>query len=245
MAALVANALFDKATAFVRGPDGVLEVDPSCLTETLLSAASPWRTFRSYKGKMHYSGSYYSITDGGAIIYESRLELARAMLADFSPEVRRICAQPCSLRTRVDGRLTRHTPDFIFFGTKGLTLCVVKPASLLDEPKIAATIAWVRGIAEDTGWGFEVFSEPDPVVLGNVRFFAGYRRPGGIRPLLLTELRSRKLAGRTFGGAVRAVDAPPPCARAALLHLLWRQELRIDLRRPLRYSTVLLAGARS
>ena len=57
--------------------------------------------------------------------------------------------------------------------------------------------------------------------------------------------RSRKLAGHTFGEAVNAVRAPAPCARAALLHLLWRQELRIDLRAPLQASTVLLAGVRS
>jgi hypothetical protein len=152
MAAMVANALFEKATVFIRSDDGVLEVEPSLVTETLLASANPWRTFRSYRGLRHYSGSYYSMTDRRPVIYESRLELARALLADFSLEVHRICAQLCLLRTRVNGRLRRHTPDFMFFGSAGLTLSVVKPAYLLDDPKVAATIAWVRGIAEDAGW---------------------------------------------------------------------------------------------
>ena len=133
----------------------------------------------------------------------------------------------------------------MLFGSTGLTLSVVKPAIFLGEPKIAKTIAWVRDVAEDEGWGFELFSEPDRNLLANVRFFAGYRRPNGIRPTLLADLRSRSLAGYTFGEAVEAFRAPAPCVRAALLHLLWRQELRIDLRRPLQASTVLLAGARS
>jgi hypothetical protein len=245
MAVITANALHDKATVFIRSQDEVLEVEPGLVTESLLSSAEPWRIFRSYRGQRHYSGSYYSITDGRHVIYESRLELARALLADFSQKVHRICAQPCALRTRVDGRLRRHIPDFMFFGSAGLTLSVVKPAILLDDPKVAATIGWVRGLAEDAGWRFEVFNEPDRDVLANVRFFAGYRRPAGIRPTLLADYRSRKLAGHTFGEAVNAVSAPAPCARAALLHLLWRQELRIDLRAPLQASTVLLAGVRS
>jgi hypothetical protein len=92
MAAIVANALHDKATVFIRSRDEVLEVEPGLVTESLLSSAEPYRIFRSYRGQRHYSGSYYSMTDGRHVIYESRLELARALLADFSPEVHRICA---------------------------------------------------------------------------------------------------------------------------------------------------------
>ena len=86
MPTMVANALHDKAMVFIRSQDGVLEVEPGLVTESLLSSAEPWRTFRSYRGQRHYSGSYYSMTDGRHVIYESRLELARALLADFSPK---------------------------------------------------------------------------------------------------------------------------------------------------------------
>ena len=48
-----------------------------------LDAAAPWRTFRWHRGQKHYSGPYWSSTVGGHIIYESRLELARLLFADF------------------------------------------------------------------------------------------------------------------------------------------------------------------
>lgn len=43
----------------------------------LLGSASPWRTFRWYRGQKHFSGSYWSATTQSHVIYESRLELAR------------------------------------------------------------------------------------------------------------------------------------------------------------------------
>ena len=42
----------------------------------------------------HYSGTYWSATERGHVIYESRLELARLLFADFDASVNRIFAQP-------------------------------------------------------------------------------------------------------------------------------------------------------
>jgi hypothetical protein len=36
-----------------------------------LRSAAPWRTFRSYKGQRHYSGSFWSLTERDLVIYES------------------------------------------------------------------------------------------------------------------------------------------------------------------------------
>ena len=56
--------------------------------------AGPWRMTRSARGQAHYPGYYWSATSGGHVIYESRLELARLLLADFDPGVTAIAAQP-------------------------------------------------------------------------------------------------------------------------------------------------------
>ena len=45
-------------------------------------------------------GSKWSATEGRHVIYESRLELARLLFADFDRSVHRICAQPFLLVTR-------------------------------------------------------------------------------------------------------------------------------------------------
>lgn len=52
-----------------------------------VSAAAPWRTFRSHRNQRHYSGWYWSSTTGDHVIYESRLELVRLLLADADPDI--------------------------------------------------------------------------------------------------------------------------------------------------------------
>jgi hypothetical protein len=50
-------------------------------------AGLPVREFRRYRGRRHYSGWCWAVTTGGHVVYESRLELARILLADNDPEV--------------------------------------------------------------------------------------------------------------------------------------------------------------
>jgi hypothetical protein len=69
--------------------------------------ASPWRRFRWVKGRKHYSGTYWSATVDGHVIYESRLELARLLYADFDPSVNRIVARRM-LATMSDVRTWRR-----------------------------------------------------------------------------------------------------------------------------------------
>jgi hypothetical protein len=45
------------------------------VTSAALAGAAPWRTFRWVRGQKHYSGTYWSATEAGHVIYESRLEL--------------------------------------------------------------------------------------------------------------------------------------------------------------------------
>jgi len=71
---------------------------------------------------------------GGFVVYESRLELARLLLADFDQDVRGIYAQPFLLVARVNGRVRRHVPDFLLVSAVGTARLVnVKPAVRLRE----------------------------------------------------------------------------------------------------------------
>lgn len=56
---------------------------------TMMAEAVPWRTFRMRERQPHYSGDYWAATEMGHVIYESRLELSRLVIADFAPSVRR------------------------------------------------------------------------------------------------------------------------------------------------------------
>src|SRR4051794_13877550 len=83
------------------------------VTRSTLHEAAPWRTFRWHKGQMNYSGTYWSATQGGHVIYESRLELARLLLADFDAAVSGIVAQPFLLMANIGGKYRKHVPDFL------------------------------------------------------------------------------------------------------------------------------------
>jgi len=207
-------------------------------------AAVPWRGTRSARGQAHYPGYYWSATTSAHVIYESRLELARLLIADFDPAVTVIAAQPFWLRARAGGRVRRHVPDFFLVRADQSALLVnVKPASQLADPGVAGALEWPGLLAREHGWDYEIWTGADPVYLANLRFLAGYRRPwlvpAGMTDAVLAAFRP----GDTFGAlAGRAgPDHWPGDARAAVLRLLWEQRLVTDLHHRLDGDSVLEA----
>jgi hypothetical protein len=201
-----------------------------------LVAAGPVREFRWYKGRTFYSGWYWSGTTGGLVAYESRLELARILLADFDTDVCGIVAQAFQLRERIDAELRRHVPDLLLTHQDGrVTVVDVKPARRLSDPVVRRVFDWTAEVVGLRGWRFETWSGADPVVLANVRFLAGYRRPWvldiGLRAAVLGVVDGQA----DIGGVERAVSsvAAPERVRPVLLHLLWSGLLATDLSRPL------------
>lgn len=149
------------------------------VTASLVVTAAPWPTARSARGQAHYPGWYWSATSGCHVIYESRLELARLLLADFDPDVVAVAAQPFLLRAPVGRRVRRHVLDFLLLhASQTVQVVNVKPAARLADPAVAEALAWPDDLFRDRGWGHEIWTGTDPVLLSNVRFLAGYRRPG-------------------------------------------------------------------
>ena len=205
-----------------------------------LSQASPWRTFRWYSGQRHYSGTYWSATVRDHVIYESRLELARLLLADFDPSVRHIVAQPFLLKARVQGKVRKHIPDYLLLTRAGPLVVDVKPSRRLENPEVAFTFAWTRQVVQDRGWGYQVLSEPEPALLENVRFLAGYRRDWLFPADLLEAADGAIVDGTALGEAIGAVGGfAPELVRAGVFHLLWSGRFTTDLRQPLAPAHVL------
>ena len=207
-------------------------------------AAVPWRATRSVRGQAHFPGFYWSATTSGHVIYESQLELARLLVADFDPAVVAIAAQPFWLRMRTGGQVRRHVPDFFLLRAGHSALLVnVKPAGQLADPEVAEALEWPGRLAREHGWDYEIWTGADPVYLANLRFLAGYRRPwlvpAGMTDAVLAAFRP----GDTFGAlAGRAGwDYRPGDARAAVLRLLWEQRLVTDLHHRLDGDSVLEA----
>ncbi|MDX2515851.1 TnsA-like heteromeric transposase endonuclease subunit [Streptomyces stelliscabiei] len=202
----------------------------------------PWRRFRSVHGQAHYSGSYASTTTGGHVVYESRLELARLMLADFDPTVRGIFAQPCRLVAWVGDRVRRHVPDFLLVMSSGTVRVVnVKPEDRLRDPEIAEALAWPGELVERHSWEYEIWSGANRVLLENVRFLAAYRRPGIVPEAEVQWAWQHLVDGEPLAVAERrlAGDRLVHEVRPALMALLWSGRLSTDLSRPLSGESVL------
>jgi hypothetical protein len=209
-----------------------------------LAAGRPWRVFRWRQGQAHYSGWYWSATTGGHVVYESRLELARLLLADFDPRVTAIAAQPFLVTAPSGGRVRRHVPDFLLADRDG-GVCVVnvKPADQLTVPKVADALAWAGEVFAARGWRHEIWSGTDPVLLANVRFLAGYRYPGRVDAGLVAAVAGRGDATAGIGDLEGAWPGRAGEVRAAVLHLVWRGVFRADLSVPLSAGTVLERAA--
>src|ERR1700738_5275113 len=72
------------------------QVSPEVMRDVL-----PWRTFRWYKGQLHYPGLYWCATEARLIGYESRSELTRLVMADFDVAAKRIVSQPFRLTATI------------------------------------------------------------------------------------------------------------------------------------------------
>jgi hypothetical protein len=210
-----------------------------------LARGRPWRVFRWHRGQAHYSGWYWSATMGRHVVYESRLELARLLLADFDCQVEAIAAQPFLVAGPAgNGRTRRHVPDFLLVDRSGLVTVVnVKPADRLADPRVAQSLGWAGTVFAARGWRHEVWSQAPPVVLANVRFLAAYRHAARVASETVAWVDGAAGAPVSIGDLEAAWPDQAAGVRSAALHLLWRGVLSADLSRPLSASTVLERAA--
>jgi len=122
----------------LHGVGAVVECPWPAASTDLLFAAAPWRVFRWYRGQRHYSGAYWSATTREHVIYESRLELARLLFADFDRAVHGIVAQPFMLQSALAGKARKHVPDYLLITDHGPVIVDVKPLRRLSNSEVAS-----------------------------------------------------------------------------------------------------------
>ncbi|GLW19742.1 hypothetical protein Stsp01_64850 [Streptomyces sp. NBRC 13847] len=220
-----------------RQADGQLvDTDLDRLVVPEVTGGLPVRDFRWYKGRRHYSGWYYAATVRRLVAYESLLELARILLADFDHGVVEIAAQPFHLSGRDGDRLRRHVPDLLLVHADGLVTVVdVKAPSRMKDPKVTAQFAWTKHVCARRGWAYETWSGGDPTVVENVRFLAGFRRPELLEMDKVPSVLAAAQGQSTIGGIETALadQLPQEVVRPLVLHLIWSGSLAADLRRTL------------
>ncbi|OLT18044.1 hypothetical protein BJF81_06785 [Ornithinimicrobium sp. CNJ-824] len=213
----------------------------------LIVEGLPVRIPPSYRGQGNYPGLFWSATNQRTLVYESLLELDRLWLADFDLTVVALATQPFQITGSGTGPQPSHVPDVLLVHVdRTVTLVDVKPAEFLDKSAVRAQFDWTRGLCRDKGWGYEVFSGGDPVVLRNIKTLAVGRRPERLPAVVLDQARAVLAPGDvTLSEAV--ARKPSMCDdaswRVAVLGCLWRGEAWANLQQPLGAETLLTSPA--
>jgi hypothetical protein len=199
----------------------------------LFEAAGPVRSFPSYKGQRHFPGLWWCATTGGHVGFESWLERDHLMLLDHDRAVVGVASQPFWLFWRTpQGKARSHAPDYFARRADGSAVVVdCRPANRI-KPRDAVAFEAARHACELLGWQYRLVGTPDPVLVRNVRWLAGYRHPRHRLPDVAEALLVVFARPQAMMDGVELVG-DPIAVLPVLFHLLWCGELDLDLSVPL------------
>lgn len=239
----------DDVLCTVRDSKGYNDIGGRDVETAAVFNGLPVREARAHRGQPQISGLWWTATTGSLVPFESMLERDRLILADHDTSVDYVLAQPLRLTTQWEGRTRRHVPDFLCRRPGRPPLLVdVKPAHRVDKPGVGELLQMTAAIADALHWEYEIWTGCDAVVMVNMRFLAGYRRPWLFsKPELEQALQLVQGADEAGGGAagtsIRAVLAgaapsvPVAVLKPMLFHLMWTQQLLCSLLEPLNPDT--------
>jgi hypothetical protein len=192
----------------------------------------PVRSFSSHRGARSFSGLWWFSRSGQHVGYESWLERDHLMMLDADVKVVAVASQPFWLSWSAGQRRVRHAPDFFVRLSDGSGAVVdVRPDDRI-EPDDAAKFAASAQACASVGWGYRRVGGLPPLLAANLRWLSGYRHPRCHDPVLAAALLA------TFAGQARLMTGAagvgdPIAVLPVLFHLLWRGRLLADLTAPL------------
>jgi hypothetical protein len=229
----------DVARVLVRLDGGVRNDAVSAEVASLRTEdALPIRQFFAWPGKRNYEGVWWSSTNRGHVDFESLLEREYLLASDAAVDVVAIAAQPLALLWPHGTAGQRdHVPDFfVRLGSGDGRLVDVRAPNRVA--KNAAQFAMTHKVCDEIGWQYEVFTGLPRDRSQNLRWLAGYRHdrhaPGGDTAEAIRECFATPVTLQTgLRRASASTGRPLEVVTANVLHLLWRQQLLVDLSTPL------------
>ncbi len=185
----------------------------------------------SYKGQKHFPGYFWMSCMNALVAYESRLEMTILLQLDFNKAVRHVVSQPFVLHYEANNRLYRHTPDFLAIYENGAAEVInVKPRQFINAERNRLAFTACKNASIEMGWAYSTRSEIDTVLLRNLKWLGGYRRP----PVALAEYRQQLMNATgesiSINKVIKAVEGLSAVVRPVLFHLLWSGDIQADLR---------------
>lgn len=210
------------------------------LRSLVLSDLAPVRDIPNYHGQHHHIGFYASRKVGGHLPFESGLERLRLQFLDFDREVTTYFTQPFTLEWEEAGTTYHYTPDLLAIRKSGLRVVEdVKPARFHDSAKNRRAFDAAREALPSIGFSFELWAPPEPTIVRNVQYLAGYRRvPAGLREYMRPILAALREGPRTLA-ALADETGPAPFTLPVIYHLIWNHRIELDLSCPLSHGTLL------
>ncbi|MDQ0633712.1 hypothetical protein QFZ40_001621 [Arthrobacter pascens] len=195
----------------------------------------------NYKHRRNYEGMYPFISTGDFLWYESMEELRCLVLLEHTEEIDSIATQPFCLSFKDN---TRHYPDAFAVHADGTrTVYDVKSLDSIDDA-VRKTFAKTTDACSVQGWRHVVLHGIAGLEWKNLEWLACFRAEDmhpapGHEEVLLNYL----VTPRTLAHSATQLDAEHPAFHMpAIYHLMFRQGICYDHRRPLTLDTKLWVG---
>ncbi|MEU8116862.1 TnsA-like heteromeric transposase endonuclease subunit [Micromonospora sp. NPDC048947] len=200
------------------------------------------RPFPVRYGRRVAPGWWWSSTNGRLVAYGSGVMRTQLMLMDWDPAVVALACRPVELVWRENGRGVGHAPQLMARLKDGSGLLVDCTGRSGPSARLAERARVVAAAAEAVGWHYRLAGPPNPVLVANVRWLAGYRHPrhaaGPWMPTLMEAFSSPRPAVEV----VRELG-DPIAVWPVVFHALWSGVLRVRLDEPL-HERVVVSAAR-
>ncbi|MFF1301926.1 TnsA-like heteromeric transposase endonuclease subunit [Streptomyces sp. NPDC058307] len=192
----------------------------------------PVRRFTWRTDQFHRPGLEYLMATDRHHGFESHEEERLLLIADFAAGLVEALCQPFRLRFLSEGKVIRHTPDFLLVTDSGLFLIDVRPAERI-KPEDALKFAAAAEAALSAGWQYGVVAGWRQHLWTNVDALSAERRPLPDVLGIQGQLRDAAAAhGSLLFGELVERCRVPAIARAHAIHLLWHRHLGVDLSGP-------------
>lgn len=204
----------------------------------VISDLAPARDIPNYHGQGHRVGFYASTKARGHLPFESGLERLRLQFLDFDRSVTTFLTQPFTLEWEQEGRTYHYTPDVMVIRSTGKRVVEdVKPARFHDSPKNRRAFGAAREALTSIGVGFELWTPPEPTIVRNVQYLAGYRRtPARLREFLRPILAALREGPMTLSALADGTGSTP-FTLPVIYYLIWNHRIGLDLTCPLSHGT--------
>lgn len=201
------------------------------------------RAFSVRRGRRVAPGWWWSSTNGRLVRYGSGVMRTHLMLLDWDSAVVALACRPVELVWREGGRVVGHAPHLMarIANGSGLLVDCVGPggpsARLVERARV------VKAAAEAVGWKYRLAEPPDPVLVANVRWLAGYRHPRFAGPLGVPALVAAFSSPQPAVVVVRELG-DPIAVWPVVFHALWSGALNVRLDEPLHERAVVRTARR-